>query len=141
MEVIEVSVGAYQEKSATLTVHGLGGQGTVSHCQIVLSALTVFHPRPINPDFPIVIGYYNPVTGEFVRTENTAGDPEKILIDARITAARMSPTPNTSQEATFGPGASSVSLANATSVSFLLHVKTSTNEPVYARASVSVHTT
>jgi hypothetical protein len=135
---IEVSVEPYRERIATIGVYGLGGAGKVSHCQIVLSSLTIFQPPP--PGTPIIIGYIDPVTHRIVPIPSTAGDPEKVIVDASITAARLSPSPNTAQDADFGPNVSSATLENASSVIFMLYVKTSTNEAVYARASFTVHT-
>jgi len=135
---IEVSVGPYQERAATLRVSGIGGRGAVSHCQIVLSSLTVYQPPP--PGSPTILGYIDPVTHRPVRFESTAGDREKLLVDTCIVSATMSPSTGTLQEADFGAGASSATLSDLSSVTFRLTLKTSTDEAAYARAAIVIHT-
>jgi hypothetical protein len=137
LEDIDLCVYPHQESTTGVTISGLPGQNTVSHCQIVLSAMKVFR-LPAGALIPI--GYMDPVTHEVVPWGNAATGPDEVKVDTGIAAATLAPSPNTVQEADFGPGVSSASLKNATRVTFTLHVRTTIGKAVYARASVSVHT-
>lgn len=126
---LEAKVLTQQERLSTIRVSSL--QRIRGNCHIALSSMTMFHPLISGT---IVIGYRT-LGGEII---STLCDPERVIVNAEIVSAILSPNQNVAQYVSIAHDVSSITLNNLISVTFALHVKTSTTERIHAKAAFFV---